>query len=68
MLDRQLDRAASLANAIVGRGGTVFALSMDVADSSSVKAAVGEVLTRQPGIDVLVNCIGQTIVLDGGRS
>src|ERR1700728_1412611 len=60
LLARQLDRAASLADAIVGSGGSAFALGVDVADSFSVQAAVDQVLTRQPRIDVLVNCAGVT--------
>jgi 3-oxoacyl-[acyl-carrier protein] reductase len=60
LLDRQVDRASSLADAIVGSGGSAFALGVDVADSFSVQAAVDQVLTRQPRIDVLVNCAGVT--------
>ncbi|MBV8474459.1 MAG: L-iditol 2-dehydrogenase, partial [Hyphomicrobiales bacterium] len=53
--DVEIDKARALAAEL---GGKAIAVALDVRDLKSIDAAVGEVVTRLGGVDVLVNNAG----------
>jgi 3-hydroxybutyrate dehydrogenase len=60
--DLRLDAATAAAEAITARGGSAFAVAMDVADEASVDQGVADVLAKHGRIDVLVANAGIQIV------
>lgn len=56
--DRNLEGAETVAGELLGSDLRAIALSVDVADSASVQAAVDRVVFQLGPIDVLVNCAG----------
>src|SRR6476659_5674933 len=56
--DLQVKGAQATADLIKASGGNAIALSLDVADSASVKAAMVEAEKNLGPIDCLVNCAG----------
>jgi NAD(P)-dependent dehydrogenase (short-subunit alcohol dehydrogenase family) len=58
VLDTNDENAADVAGAIGGEGADAFALHCDVTDSSSVRAAVDEIVGRTGRVDILVNSAG----------
>lgn len=58
VLDLISERAEGVAKALVSQGLDVLPVTCDVSDSSSVDAAVSEVLARSERVDVLVNAAG----------
>ncbi len=55
---RSTDDVAELVAEVAGRGGTAFALELDVTDGDSINRAVERVLADQGKIDILVNNAG----------
>jgi 3-hydroxybutyrate dehydrogenase len=60
--DLNKEAAQSVANQISGAGSAAMAVTMDVTDEAQVERAVGEVVTRYGGVDVLVSNAGIQIV------
>jgi 3-oxoacyl-[acyl-carrier protein] reductase len=60
VLDRDLESATAVAEAIAEGGGTASAVAADVSKKDAVDAAVAEVVERHERIDVLVNNAGIT--------
>jgi 3-hydroxybutyrate dehydrogenase len=60
--DLRLDAATAAAEAITARGGSAFAVAMDVADEASVDQGVADVFAKYGRIDVLVANAGIQIV------
>ena len=58
ILGRTLSKAEEVAAEIKAMGGTAIAVSVDVTDSGSVKAAHAEVLERLGPCDILINGAG----------
>jgi NAD(P)-dependent dehydrogenase (short-subunit alcohol dehydrogenase family) len=58
ILDRNSGGAAEVARGIDRRDGRALAIGMDLADETSIIAAIREVAQRFGGIDILVNCAG----------
>ena len=58
---RQPDSLQAVCDEIRGSGGSAVAVSMDVGDSSSVTAAVTEVVRQFGKLDILINNAGVTI-------
>ncbi len=61
VLDRNLDAATTIADAIVAAGGTAIAFACDITRREDVDKAVADVVTRFGAIDVLVNNAGWDI-------
>jgi NAD(P)-dependent dehydrogenase (short-subunit alcohol dehydrogenase family) len=58
IFDRIADRVAETTDKIVAAGGTASGFSVDITDEIAVEKAVSEVVDRESGIDILVNCAG----------
>jgi len=58
ILGRTLSKAAAVVSEIAAMGGEAIAVSVDVTDSASVKAAHAEVLERLGPCDILINGAG----------
>ena len=55
---RRLDACRAVAEAIAARGGDALALTLDVAEAASVRAAVAAATARWGRLDILVNNAG----------
>jgi len=60
VLDRELDAATAVAEAIRAAGGTAHARAADVTRQAEVVAAVAEITGSSGRLDVLVNTVGWT--------
>lgn len=58
LASRNMEKLEAVAKEIAGHGGQALALSLDVADRESVKAAVAKVLEARGKIEILVNNAG----------
>jgi len=58
---RRLESVQPVSDEICGAGGNAVAVSMDVGDSSSVTAAVAEVVRQFGKLDILINNAGVTV-------
>jgi NAD(P)-dependent dehydrogenase (short-subunit alcohol dehydrogenase family) len=58
---RRRESLQPVCDEICGAGGNAVAVSMDVGDSSSVTAAVAEVVRRFGKLDILINNAGVTV-------
>lgn len=53
--DVRADAARSVADSLVAAGAEAMAIGVDIADDAAVAAAVGDIVARFGGLDVLVN-------------
>ena len=56
--DRSFDKASDVADRLTAEGGKAYPLALDVANKTSVEAAVKTVLERSDHLDVLINNAG----------
>jgi len=68
VLDRDLEAAQRVAQAIAADGGEAEALRCDITDRASVDAAVAQVLGRFGAVDILVNNAGWDVFLPFTRT
>lgn len=59
VLDVDLARAESVANAVTAAGGKAHALQSDILDAGNALRAVNAACERLGGLDILVNIVGQ---------